>query len=313
MKKINILITGIAGFIGSNLAERILEKGRKFKIIGIDNLSYGVKEQVPKDAEFYKLDIRSKKIYPLFKNVDYVFHLAAKNCISDCQKDPLGTADININGAINIFEAARLNKVKKIIYAESSAIYEGSNIFPTPESEEKPISFYGCSKLCESHFAKSYSKAYGIKITGLRYFNVYGPKQDYRRTVPPVMSAFIISLFKGRRPVIYGNGRKKRDFIYVDDVNDFHILAMEDSRTDGNIYNLGSGINYSIRDIFNFIKKSLKSNISPRYLEDLPGEAQITLADISKARRLGWKPRTKLQDGIAITVNYIKNNVIGNI
>jgi len=311
MKK--ILITGIAGFIGSNLAEKLLGKGKRFKVIGIDNLSYGVIEQVPKGVEFHKLDIQSKNIYPLFKSVDCVFHLAAKNCISDCQKDPVETSDINVTGTINVLEAARRAHVKKIIYAESSAIYEGSNIFPTPETEEKPMSFYACSKLATNYFAKAYSNTYGMNITGLRYFNVYGPRQDYRRTIPPVMCAFIIALLQGRQSVIYGNGEKRRDFIYVDDVNDFHLMAIDDERTNGNIYNLGSGINYSINDIYQFIKKVLKSSISPKYSKELPSEAQVTLADISKARALGWKPKVDLAKGIDLSIDYIKKHNIAKI
>ena len=132
-KKSRVLITGVAGFIGSNLADRLLKEGHP--VIGIDNLSYGVLEQVPEGVEFYKLDIRSKKIYPLFKKIDFVFHLAAKNCISDCQNDPVETSDINVTGTVNVFEAAKRAGVKKVIYAESSAIYEGINKFPTPENK----------------------------------------------------------------------------------------------------------------------------------------------------------------------------------
>ena len=132
-----VLITGVAGFIGSNLALRLLDEG--YEVIGVDDLSYGVKEQIPPGVKFFKQDIRSKDIYPLFKGVKYVFHLAAKNCISDCQNDPLNTSDINVTGTVNIFEASVKAGVKKVIYAESSAVYEGSEQFPTPESSAEPI------------------------------------------------------------------------------------------------------------------------------------------------------------------------------
>lgn len=300
-----ILITGIAGFIGSNLAERLL-KEKDFKIIGIDNLAYGVKKQIPEGVEFHQLDIRSKEIYPLFEGVDYVFHLAAKNCISDCQVDPVETADINVRGTVNVFEAARKAQVKKIIYAESSAVYEGSNVFPTPESEVKPESFYAVSKAASMYFAQAYYRFYGLKFTGLRYFNVYGPRQDYRRNVPPVMSAFIIKFLKGESPVIYGTGGKKRDFIYVDDINDFHILCMEDERTDGKVFNLGSGKNYSVTEIYEIISELLEIKIPPIYKSDLSGEAQETLADISKAQKLGWKPKTDIIEGLKKMIIYIK-------
>ena len=134
-----ILITGVAGFIGSNLAERLLAEG--YQVFGLDNLAYGPKEQIPGAVKFIKEDIRSKNIYPHFKGMDAVYHLAAKNCISDCQADPVETADINVTGTVNVFEAAKQAQVKKVIYAESSAIYEGSTAYPTPENDEKPESF----------------------------------------------------------------------------------------------------------------------------------------------------------------------------
>jgi UDP-glucose 4-epimerase len=306
MKK--ILVTGVAGFIGSNLAGALLKK--KCRVIGVDNLSYGIKEQVPKGVEFHKADIRSRRIYSLFKRVDTVFHLAAKNCLSDCQQDPLETADVNVSGTVNVFSAARQAKVRKVIYAESSALYEGSSVFPTPETEEKPVSIYACSKLSASYFARSYAAFYGMHITGLRYFNVYGPRQDYRRSIPPVMPAFIIALLKNKHPIIYGTGEKRRDFIYIDDVNNFHLLAMDDDRTSGNIYNLGSGKNYSVKEIYCAIKNLLKKDIAPVYRADFPFEADITLADIHKARAVGWKPAVRLEDGLKILIEYIKEHVI---
>jgi len=313
-----ILITGIAGFIGSNLAERLLFENRilktKAKIIGIDNLSYGIKEQIPKGVVFYKLDIRSKQIYPLFRGIDYVFHLAAKNCISDCQKDPLETVDINVAGTVNVFEAAKRAKVKKVIYAESSAIYEDSNKFPTPESETRPQSFYAASKAATMYFAEAYQRFSPLKFTALRYFNVYGPRQDYRRTIPPVMSAFIIKLLKEQRPIIYGTGKKKRDFIYVDDVNDFHLLCMRDKRTDNKVFNLGSGKNYSVSEIYKIISEILYTKSKPVYKPDLSGEAFVTLADITEAKKLGWSPKVDIANGIEEMIKYIKEEIKkGNI
>lgn len=303
----NVLITGVAGFIGSNLADRLLREG--YTVIGIDNLSYGVIEQVPKKVVLHKLDIRDNAIYPLFQNVDYVFHFAAKNCISDCQLDPVETADINVRGTTNVFEAARRADVKKVIYAESSAMYEGSTILPTPETDVHPESFYAVSKYASMCFAEAYRKFFGLKTTALRYFNVYGPRQDYRRTIPPVFSAFIINLLKGKAPTIYGTGEKRRDFVYVDDINDFHILCMNDDRTSGKVFNLGSGKNYSINEIYSTIARLLGSSIKPLYKENLEGEAFANLADISSAKKLGWSPKTDIEQGLQISVEYIKNEI----
>ncbi len=302
-----ILVTGIAGFIGSNLADRLLQEG--YPVVGIDNLAYGVKTQVPKGVQFHELDIRSAKIYPLFSGIDVVFHLAAKNCITACQADPVETSDINVTGTVNVFEAAKKTEVRKVIYAESSAVYEGSNVFPTPELEVRPESFYATSKAASMYFAQAYSRFSDLNLTGLRYFCVYGPRQDYRRTIPPVMSAFIIRLLKGQQPIIFGTGHNKRDFVYIDDVNEFHLQCINDPRTEGQIFNLGSGRNYSINQIYQIISGLLGIYIKPINKPDLPGEAQETLADIKKAKKLGWKPRTDISKGLRATVSYIKNEM----
>jgi len=278
-------------------------------VIGIDNLAYGVREQIPKGVEFHQVDIRSRSIYPLFNNVDYVFHLAAKNCIADCQQDPVETADINVTGSVNVMEASVRGKVKKLIYAESSALYEGSDRLPTPESEVKPQSFYALGKVSSMFFAEGYQRFFNLRTTALRYFCVYGPRQDYRRTIPPVFSAFIIRLLTGQTPIIYGTGEKRRDFIYVDDVNDFHLMCMHDHRTDGHVYNLGSGTNHSVNDIYQIIAGLLDSKILPAYQPDLPGEAQANLADIKQAVQLGWKPKTSLAAGLDESIRFIRNEL----
>lgn len=303
-----VLITGVAGFVGSNLADRLLNEGG-YEVTGIDNLAYGVIEQVPGGVDFHKADIRDSSINSLFNNIDYVFHFAAKNCINDCQIDPVETASINVTGTVNILEAAKNNGVKKVIYAESSAIYEGSKKLPTPETENKPESFYAISKLSTMYFADAYSKFYNLNSTALRYFCVYGPRQDYRRTIPPVFSSFIIKILKGIRPTIFGTGDKRRDFIHIDDINDFHIQCMKDQRTDGEVYNLGSGKNYSINEIYDTIASLLNYNEKPEYLTDLPGEAFANLADISKANNIGWYPRVDLEAGLKSSIDFIKNEM----
>ena len=302
-----VLITGVAGFIGSNLADRLVRKG--YRVIGVDNLSYGIKEQIPEGVEFHKLDIRDQSIYPVFQQSDYVFHFAAKNCISDCQIDPVETADINVRGTVNVFEAARRANVKKIIYAESSALYEGSRTLPTPESDVAPESFYAISKFSTMYFAEGYSRFFGLKSTALRYFCVYGPRQDYRRSIPPVFSSFIIKLLRGVKPTIYGTGEKRRDFIHVDDINDFHEMCITDDRTTGKVFNLGSGVNYSINEIFETIASLLGSAEKPDHKPDLPGEAFANLADITLAKSLGWEPRTSLKEGLRTSIDFIKHEL----
>ena len=302
------LITGVAGFIGSNLAVRLLKEG--YEVVGIDDLSYGVKEQVPDGVTFFQQDIRSKDIYPLFEGVDCVFHLAAKNCISDCQKDTVSTSDINVTGTVNVLEAGARAGIKKVIYAESSAVYEGVSQFPTPEGVVEPHSFYAMSKVAGHCFAKAYKEFYNLDSIGVRYFNVYGPRQDYRRTIPPLMSAFIIKLLRGEQPVIYGDGEKRRDFIYIDDINDVHVLLMNEEKANNEVYNIGFGKNYSVNEIYKIIKSLLGVDIDPAYLDSLSGEAQITLADCTKLQSLGWQPKMSLEEGIKLQIDYIKKNVL---
>jgi len=354
-----IMITGVAGFIGANLAERLLRDGHR--VIGIDNLAYGLRSNIPEGVEFHQLDIRGKEIYPLFAGTDAIFNFAAKNCIADCQADPVETADINVRGTVNVFEAARLGGVRKVIYAESSAIYEGAKTYPTPETDEAPESFYAMSKMAGKYFAEAYARFYGaasagaespsvigqqldaadpqtsaahhkplatgqqtstvppprstgMRFTALRYFCVYGPVQDYRRTIPPVMSAFIIKLLKGEAPTIYGTGEKRRDFVYVDDINDFHVQCLTDPRTDNRVFNLGAGINYSVNEIYAFVSRLLNIPIPPVRRPDLPGEAQVTLADITSARALGWEPKTDIETGLRNAIAYIRSEMEkGNI
>jgi nucleoside-diphosphate-sugar epimerase len=302
-----ILITGVAGFIGSNLAERLLAEG--YRVTGIDDLSQGVIEQVPAGVDFHQLDVRSAAVEPLFLDAAAVFHLAAKNCIPDCQQEPVAAASINIVGTVSVFEAARRAGVRRVIHAESSALYEGSEVLPSAEDRVAPRSIYALTKLAGAEFAAAYARDYGLAMTGLRYFCVYGPRQDYRRTVPPVMSAFIIRLLRGERPVVYGSGRKRRDFVYVDDVNDFHVQCLLDDRTAGGTYNLGSGTDYSVLEILSAIQSLLGTSADPEFRPDLPGEAERTCGDVSRARALGWEPRVELRDGLERSIDYIREHV----
>lgn len=302
MKK--ILVTGVAGFIGSNLGKKLVDSG--YSVIGVDNLSQGTRENIPAGIEFHQLDVRSKEIYPLFPGVDAVFHLAAKNCLSDCLQDPLATSDINVTGTVNVLEAARRGKVRKFVYADSSAEYEGITEFPSRVERVMPIGPYAMSKRAGALFCESYAKMFGMNVTTLRYFNVYGPAQDWRRVIPPVMSAFIMKMLRGERPAIFGTGKKSRDFIYVDDVNDFHLLAIRDVRTDGRTFNLGSGKDHSVLEVFAEIARQLGARIEPVHQEELPGDTERTLADISDALSLGWKPRVAFSEGIAKSIEYLR-------
>jgi len=165
------------------------------------------------------------------------------------------------------------------------------------------------SKLATMYFAEGYSRYFGLKTTALRYFCAYGPRQDYRRTIPPLFSSFIIKLLKKEQPVVYGTGEKRRDFVHVDDINDFHEMCITDDRTTGKVFNLGSGVNYSVNEIYSMIASLLGSSTKPLHKPDLPGEAFANLADISLAKSLGWKPKISLVEGIKTSVEFIRKEL----
>lgn len=303
-----IMVTGVAGFVGSNLAKKLLEKD--YAVVGIDDLSAGTIENVDPRVDFHQADIRSQQIYSLFDGADGVFHLAAKTSLVDCLAKPLEAADMNVSGTLNVLEAARKANVRKFIYADTSAEYEGIHEFPTPEDRIRPIGVYAASKHGGATFCESYRRLYNMNVAMVRYFNVYGPAQDWRRVIPPVMSSFIIRMLQGESPLIYGTGEKRRDFIYVDDVNDLHVVILQDGRSDGRVFNIGSGVNHSVNEIYRLVESLLKTGLKPIYKPDLPGEAEITLADITSAKSLGWKPRIDIEEGLKRTIDYLQSRVL---
>lgn len=307
MKK-RIVVTGVAGFIASNLATHLLDRG--YSVVGVDNLSAGTFENVDSRVEFHQTDIRSAELGKLLRGADAVFHLAAKSSLTDCLAKPLEAASVNVAGTLNVLEAARQARLAKFIYADTSAEYEGIAQFPTPEDKVRPIGVYAASKHGGATFCQSYRELYGMNVTIMRYFNVYGPAQDWRRVVPPVMSAFIIRMLRGERPIIYGTGEKRRDFIYVDDLNDLHLAVLDNPASEGKVFNAGSGLNLSVNEVFRLVEALLQTGLQPIYKPDLPGEATVTLADIASARRLGWQPKVGIEDGLRRTVNYIRQNVV---
>lgn len=303
-----IVVTGVAGFVGSNLAKDLLNKG--YSVVGIDNLSAGTLENVDKRVEFHKADIREPAIFPLIEGAYGVYHLAAKTSLVECLKQPLEAVSHNVAGTVNVLEAARVAKVKKFIYADTSAEYEGIHTFPTKEDRVKPIGAYAASKHGGATFCESYRELYGINVVMVRYFNVYGPAQDWRRVIPPVMSSFILRMLRGEQPLIYGTGEKRRDFIYIDDVNDLHLTILEKDEANGRIFNVGSGTNLSVNEIFDLVEGIMKTGLKPISKPDLPGEAELTLADISEAKSLGWNPRVDIKEGLTRTIEYLQSKAM---
>jgi nucleoside-diphosphate-sugar epimerase len=303
-----VVVTGAAGFIGSNLSRHLLDKG--YSVLAIDSLSSGTRGNLDPRLDFHQLDVRDERMARLLAGADAVFHLAAKTSLPDCMNHPQEAASVNVVGTANVLEAARLAGVGKLVYADTSAEYEGIHQFPTPEDVLRPISAYAASKHGGATFCESYRELYGMNVTMLRYFNVYGPAQDWRRVVPPVMSAFVIRMLNGERPIIYGSGEKRRDFIYVDDVNEFHLRVLESPASNGRVFNVGTGINYSVNQIYELIEGILQTGLRPIYKPDLPGEAEVTLADITESKRLGWQPEVSIHAGLERTIAYIQEKAL---
>lgn len=276
---------------------RLLEK--EYTVIGIDPVRERRRNKAPEGVELHSVDIRSKEIYPLFEGVDVVFHLAAKNDLIACQEDPVETMDINVRGTVNVFEAARRAGVKKVVFASSSAVEEG---------EERLKGFYAISKVACEKIAEGYRAAFGLNYVLLRYFNLYGPGQDYTRLYPPIMSGIMIKALKGERPILYeGYEANKRDFIYVDDIQDFHLLCVEETLANNKLFRLGTGKALSMKEVWEAVKKvtgsALEPVVKPRSANDTP---TATLADISEAEKLGWRPKTSLEDGLRAQWEWLK-------
>ncbi len=296
MDKLNkkiVLVTGGAGFIGSNLVDELVKK--KWKVRIIDNLSIGKKENLNPAAKFYKLDIRDlSKIKPVFKGIDYVFHLAAFPGVQPSIDDPFGTNEINLNGTINVLIAARQAKVKKVIFSSSSSVYDDQEKSPKREDmKSNPMSPYALQKYASELYCRLFNLLYGLPTVCLRYFNVYGKRQSLEGAYCLVMGIFTRQRLQGKPLTIVGDGKQCRDYTNVADVVRANILAALSKKVGkGEVINIGRGRSFSVNELAAMIGGPA-INIFPRV------EPRESLADNSLARRLlGWKPIVDLPDWI---------------
>ena len=291
--KTKALITGGAGFIGSNLVDALIDKG--WEVIVIDNLSSEAHEQFyfNDNAQYFKYDIRDyDKIYPLFKNIDFVFHLAAESRIQPSINNPLHAVAVNTLGTCNILQASREHKVKRIIYSSTSAAYGLKNKPPLKETMPKDcLNPYSVSKTSGEELCKMYTDLYGLKTITFRYFNVYGPRQCTRGQYAPVIGLFLKQKSEGKSMTVVGDGLQTRDYTHVKDVVDANILATTCNKGFGEIFNIGTGISYNILELVDMIKGD-HTFIPPRL-----GECRHTKADVNKSKDLlNWEPKIKLID-----------------
>lgn len=288
-----VVVTGGAGFIGSNLVDALVEKG--YEVHVIDNLSGGKKEQVNPKAVLHEVDIRDlAQISPIINGAKYVFHLAAQPRVQDSIDRPLETNDHNVTGMLNVLVAARDAKVEKVVYSASSAAYGDSDIMPlTEDLPAKPKSPYGLQKYISELYARVFSEVYGLPTVSLRYFNVYGPRQNPDGAYALVVGKFLKQRCENKPMTITGDGLQTRDFTHVYDVVAANMLAAENSEIkNGEVFNIGAGRNQSIK----YVAECIGGEI-----EYVPArlEPHDTLADNSKARKvLGWEPKVKFEDGI---------------
>lgn len=285
------LVTGGSGFIGSNLVDELIKRGHTVLII--DNLSTGKMENVNSKAFFYKEDIRDfDKIAPLFSGIDYVFHLAALARVQPSIENPILYNDVNVNGTLNVFQAAKIAGVKKVVFSSSSSVYGNQEQMPLKENmPANPISPYALHKYIGEEYTKLYNEIYGLQTVSLRYFNVYGNRQPLEGAYCLVMGIFANQKLRGESLTITGTGENRRDFTSVVDVVRANILAAESDKVGkGEVINIGRGNNYSVNDLAKMIGGPTK-NIEARM------EPKETLADNSLAKELlGWVPTVELPE-----------------
>mgnify|MGYP000232839576 FL=1 len=301
-------VTGGAGFIGSNLVKNLVERGNE--IIVIDNLNTGKKKNVKKNLKkinFFEVDIRDfSTIEDIMKNVDGIFHEAALASVQDSFRIPDKFFDVNVKGTENIFKIGKKLGIK-VVYASSSSVYGNPISIPIKENDDKnPINPYAKTKLENDKMAEKYAKN-GLKVIGLRYFNVFGPGQS--KEYAGVIKLFLERIQQGLSPLINGDGLQVRDFVYVDDVVNANMLAME-SNIDGKFFNIGTGTTISVLDLANMIIKFSGLKLKPIHRLAVPGDVRATQADITKAKTmLKWKPTTSIQDWLKNAVLDVKNNL----
>ena len=304
-------VTGGAGFIGSHLVKKLVEHGNE--VIVIDNLNTGKKqniEKISKKIDFFEVDIRDfSEIEDILKNIDGVFHEAALASVQDSFRIPDEFFDVNVNGTENIFKIAKKLGIK-VVYASSSSVYGNPISIPIKENDNKnPFNPYAKTKLEDDKLAEKYTKN-GLKVIGLRYFNVFGPRQS--KEYAGVIRLFLERIQQGLSPLINGDGLQVRDFVYVGDVVNANILAME-SNVDAEFFNIGTGNTISILDLATMIIKFSGLKLKPIHRQDVPGDVKATQADITKAKMmLKWKPTTSLKDWLKSAVLDAKNNLYIN-
>jgi nucleoside-diphosphate-sugar epimerase len=307
-----VMVTGGAGFIGSNLTEALLKKGHQVRVL--DNFSTGKRENLIFEKQDPSLEIIDGDIRDLetcqkvTKGVHYVFHQAALPSVPRSVEDPLTTHFVNANGTLNILLAARDAGVKRVIYASSSSIYGDTPTLPKKEDmPPNPLSPYALQKYIGEQYARLFFQLYGLETVSLRYFNIFGPKQDPASIYSAVIPKFIKALLRNDAPVIFGDGEQSRDFTYIDNVVHANLLAMSAERLQGEAVNIACGKRTSLNQLLDILKAALGSHVSPVYKESLKGDVKHSLAEISRGKHvIDYDPQVDIETGLKKTVDYFR-------
>ncbi len=305
------LVTGGAGFIGSHLVEELVRRGERVRVV--DNLSTGKRQNIThlSSVELVEGDLADLEVARrAVGGIDYVLHQAAIPSVPRSVQDPITSNRANIDGSLNILVAARDAGVKRLVYAGSSSAYGDTPTLPKIETmPTAPLSPYALQKLVAEQYCQMFTRLYGLETVTIRYFNVFGPRQDPSSPYSGVISLFISALCEGRQPTIYGDGEHTRDFTYVANVVDGVLRACSAAGASGEIINVATGGRISLNTLFKTIRDLVKASVDPNYAPPRPGDVKDSQADISKARRvLGYEPIVSFEEGLARTVAWYRDS-----
>jgi len=305
-----VCLTGAAGFIGGHLAEALVKEG--YEVVGLDDFSSGKRENLPKDPRFSLVEgtvADPRSVEEAVAGAKWVFHLAAIPSVPLSMAEPVRTNAVNVGGTVNVLEAARRSGAERVVLACSCAAYGDGPEQPKHERlEPRPMSPYAAQKVAGELYAQTYSRAYGLPCVALRFFNVYGPRQDPKSEYAAAIPRFATRLLAGQRPIVYGDGKQTRDFVHVSDVVRANLLAATSPRAVGEVINVASGRSASLLELIALLKSIIKSELEIEHQAPRAGDLRASAADISKARELlGYEPRVRLEEGLASLVASLRS------
>ena len=308
------LVTGGAGFIGSNIVDELLRRGHSVTVL--DDFSSGKEENLAGAVKKIRLvrgdicDLEAAR--EASEGADYVLHLAARTSVPRSVKDPIETNRVNIDGTLNVLVAARDAKVRRIVYAASSSAYGETPTLPKVETmPSEPISPYGVTKLVGEMYAQVFGRAYGLENVSIRYFNVFGPRQDPTSQYSGVLSRFMLAMIEGSAPVVFGDGEQSRDFTYIDNVVDISLRACEASGASGKVFNGGTGLRITLNDVLKLLGQISGSSVRAKYDQPRAGDILHSQADIQVAREvLGYRPIVDFEEGLRRTWKWYSEALV---